>query len=68
MRLNVIYTDGTSGKVKSTKLEGLRKSGEIIAFHCSEGWVDVRPKSKSTCNGVERRKTNQEKFLANYSP
>jgi|SRR6185369_426164 len=67
MRLDVIYTDGTSGKIKSTTLEGAKKSGKIIAFHCSEGWVDARPKSKSTYNGVERRRSDLEKFLNNYS-
>ena len=67
MLLNVIYADGTSGKIKSTTLEGLRKSGKIVAFHCSEGWVDVKPKSKSTYKWVERRISGQEKFFANYS-
>jgi len=67
MVLNVIYTDGTSGKIKSSTLDGVRKSGKIIAFHCSEGWVDVRRKSKSTYNGVDRRRTNQEKFFAGFN-
>jgi hypothetical protein len=67
MVLNVIYTDGTSGKIKSSTLDGVRKSGKIIAFHCSEGWVDVRRKNKSAYNGLDRRTSTQEMFFAGFN-
>ena len=63
MVLKVIYTDGNPGKVKSSTLEGLKKAGKIIAFHCSEGWIDVRRKSRTNFNGLDRRRTNPEKFF-----
>lgn len=66
MVLNVIYTDGTAGKIKSNTLDGARKSGKIIAFHCSEGWVDVRRKIKGPYYGFDRRRTNEEKFFAGF--
>jgi hypothetical protein len=67
MLIKVIYSAGTPGKVKSSTLEGLKKMGEIIAFHCSEGWIDVRRKINCKYNGVDRRRTNSEKFFAGFS-
>jgi len=64
MFLKVIYPNGTSGIVKASIIEGLMRTGKIIAFHCSEGWVEVRRKSKSAYSGVERRKTKPEMFYA----
>ena len=62
MFLNVIFPDGTIGTVKFTTLTNLIKSGKIIAFHCSKGWVEVRRKSKSVFNGVDRRQMNPDRF------
>jgi hypothetical protein len=66
MLIKVLYTGGTLGKVKSSTLNNVMKSGEIIAFHCSEGWVDVRRKSKDTYSGVDRRRLDQEMFFAGF--
>ena len=67
MFLKVIYPDGTSGMVKASTIEGLMKSEKIIAFHCSEGWVEVRRKSKSAYLGADRRRTNPEMFLRDFN-
>lgn len=64
--IKVIYTDGTSEKIRALTLEVVKKTGKIIAFHCSEGWIEVRRKGKSTFNGVDRRKTTPEKFFAGF--
>jgi hypothetical protein len=59
LHLKVLYPDGTSGIIKASILEGLIKTGKIVAFHCSEGWVEVRRKQKSkNYLGPERRKSN----------
>jgi hypothetical protein len=55
MFLKVIYPDGTSGMVKAIKLQGLMRLGEIIAYLCAEGWVEVRRKQKIGYRGQERR-------------
>ena len=51
----VIYPDATSGIVKGSTIEGLMKSGKIVAFHCSEGWVEVRRTHNMDYTGPERR-------------
>ena len=67
MFLKVIYPDGTSGMVKASIIEGLMKSGKIIAFHCSEGWVEVRRRRNvEEFNGIDRRKTKPESFFAKF--
>jgi hypothetical protein len=67
MPIKVIYTAGTPGKVKSSALEGLNKMGEIIAYHCPEGWIDVRRTINSKQSGADRRRTNPETFFAGFS-
>jgi hypothetical protein len=62
----VVYPDGTAGMVKASTVEGLIKTGEIIAFHCSEGWVDVRRQPKSTYTGENRRRTQPQRFFARF--
>lgn len=59
MLLNVIYPDGSSGMIKSSTLDTLVRMGRIVAFHCSEGWVELRRKNESTYNGKDRRKTKR---------
>ncbi len=56
MYLKVIYPDGTTGMVKSSTIPGLIKAGKIVAFQCSEGWVEERRKNKERYYGLERRK------------
>ena len=58
MFLKVIYPDGASGMVKAAIIEGLIRTGKIVAFLCSEGWVEVRRKQKNEDYfGPERRVT-----------
>ena len=66
MQIKVIYPDGTSGMVRASTIDGLMKESKIIAFHCSEGWVEVRRKSKSTYDGVDRRRTKPKSFFAGF--
>jgi hypothetical protein len=56
MLIKVIYPDGTFGMARSSSLGRLVRSHEIIAFQCSEGWVEVRRKQDQTLyKGPERR-------------
>ena len=66
MQIKVIYPDGTSGMVKAATMGGLMKEGKIIAFHCSEGWVEARRKSTGTYKGVDRRRTEPKRFFAGF--
>jgi hypothetical protein len=66
MFLKVIYPDGISGMVKASKLYGLINECKIIAFHCSEGWVEVRRKNRGNYNGPDRRKSRPESFYAGF--
>ncbi len=44
MFIKVIYSDGMPGRVRSSLLGRLMKAGEIVAYKCSEGWVELRRK------------------------
>jgi hypothetical protein len=66
MQLKVIYPDGTSGMVKASTIDGLIKAGKIIAFLCSEGWVEARRKSKSTFSGIDKRRATPISFFAGF--
>ena len=67
MYLKVIYTGGASGWVRPSTLKDLQKSGRIIAFHYSAGWVEVRRTYHGTYRGFNRRRNNPEMFFASYS-
>lgn len=57
MLVKVIRTDGTSGRVRSSNFGKALKSGEIAAYHCSEGWIEVRRKRNlGSYTGFEKRK------------
>jgi hypothetical protein len=59
MYLKVIYPDGTAGTVISSTIDVLIKQGKIVAFKCSEGWVEVRRKLKGKFYfGKDRRRSN----------
>jgi hypothetical protein len=47
MYINVIYPDGAAGKVRSSSLSRLIRSGEIVAYKCTEGWVELRRKQEN---------------------
>ena len=56
MLIKVIYPDGTFGMTRSSSLGSLVQSQKIVAFQCSEGWVEVRRKQDETSyKGPERR-------------
>ncbi len=55
MLLKVIYPDGTAGKVTSTRIGNLAKAGTIVAYQCSEGWVELRRTHHNGYTGPERR-------------
>jgi hypothetical protein len=56
MLIKVIYPDGSSGTIRSSSLGKLSKEGGIVAFKCTEGWVEVRRKHDTTVyEGPERR-------------
>ncbi len=56
MMITVIYPDGTSGTVRSSALGRMTKEVKIVAFKCTEGWVEVRRKQDpANYRGPERR-------------
>ncbi len=56
MFLQVIYPDGTLGKVRTSNLASMVRLGRIVAYRCSEGWVETRRKrSLPDYRGPERR-------------
>ena len=67
MFLKVIYPDGTAGMAKASAIGGMIKAEKIIAFYCSEGWVEVRRKSKTAYYGAERRMTNPQMFFREFN-
>ncbi len=59
MLIKVMYPDGSSGMIRSSALGKLTKEGTIVAFKCTEGWVEVRRKhDPSDYRGPERRVIN----------
>ncbi len=58
MFIKVIFPDGTSGKVRSSFLGSMTQLGSVVAFRCSEGWVEIRRmKGSDTYRGPDRRMT-----------
>jgi hypothetical protein len=55
MYLKVIYPDGTPGMVRATTIGELIRTSKIIAYQCSEGWVELRRKKNMGYKGGERR-------------
>lgn len=58
MLIKVIYPDGKLGTVRRSDLGDLVKMGSIAAYHCSEGWVELRRKRNIGYRGQERRVHN----------
>jgi hypothetical protein len=59
MFIKVIYPDGTLGTERSLSVGYLMKLGKIVAFQCSEGWVEARRKQNNEdFFGRERRRSN----------
>jgi hypothetical protein len=55
MMIKVLYADGVFGTVRSANLGELVKKEGIVAYKCSEGWVEVRRKRNIGYSGKERR-------------
>ncbi len=59
MQIKVLYPDGSAGMVRSSTLGRMTKEGKIVAFKCTEGWVEVRRKhDPADYRGPERRVIN----------
>lgn len=57
MLIKVIYADGSSGMVRTSRLAKLVKLNRIAAYESFDRWVEVRRKqSDQTYRGPERRK------------
>ena len=41
MLIKVIYLDASAGEVDSKLLHDLIAEGKIVAFHRSDGWVEI---------------------------
>ena len=55
MMVKVMYPDGTTDAVVSSAVDDLLTSGGIVAYRCSEVWIEVRRKRNSDYRGEERR-------------
>ncbi len=55
MFIKVIFPDGTTGKVRAPLMRNMIHLGRIVAYKCSEGWIEVRRKSNEFYQGPERR-------------
>jgi len=53
--LKAISSDGRPLLVKSTNLCTMAKSGDIVAYQCPEGWVELRRKQAHPFQGSDRR-------------
>jgi hypothetical protein len=60
--IKVVFTDETTGYVKSAKLDALITSGKIKAFLRSGGWVSIGsdPIREIKYNGKDRRRVSRE--------
>jgi hypothetical protein len=57
MLIKVIYSDGSTGLLRTSRLAKLVKRNRIAAYQSFEGWVEVRRKhSNPNFQGPERRK------------
>lgn len=61
MRINVIYTDKSTGSVTPAQFENLLHRGVIAAFHRGNGWETPRQcilrQGDQNYSGTERRST-----------
>lgn len=62
----VIYLNGTSGMVKSSKITELVRCGELIAVLGPNGWAEVRRKIDVTYNHENRRQTRPDEFYGRF--
>jgi hypothetical protein len=55
LQIKVIRADGRFDSVSANTVEGLVKSGAIVAYQRSEGWVEIRRQQSIGYKGTERR-------------
>ncbi len=55
MQIKVIFTDGSQGMIKASRLVEFIRMGEIAAYKPFEHWVDLRRKRNDGYTGPERR-------------
>ena len=57
MLIKVIYSDGSNGMLRTSRLAKLVKMNRIAAYESFDGWVEVRRgQSNPNYQGPERRK------------
>lgn len=60
MLIKVIYSDGSTGMLRTSRVVKLIKMNRIAAYLSFNGWVEVRRKqSKPDYQGPERRNYGQ---------
>jgi hypothetical protein len=60
MLIKVIYSDGSTGMLRTSRLAKLIKMDRVAAFQSFNGWVEVRRKQPNPkYQGPERRKYGQ---------
>ena len=55
MLIKVIFTDGSQGVIKTSRLVEFVKMGDIAAFKPFEKWVELRRKRNEGFMGADRR-------------
>ncbi len=55
MLIEVIFTDGSHGRIRTSRVIEFVKKGEIAAFKPLEKWVELRRKRKDAFMGPDRR-------------
>ncbi len=57
MLIKVMYSDGSIGMLRTSRLVKLIKMNRIVAYQTFNGWIEVRRKQPSqNYEGPERRK------------
>jgi hypothetical protein len=62
----VIYSDGSTGMVRTSRLDKLVKASLIASYESFNRWVEVRRKSRSTFNGEDRRQVRKDRFYEGF--
>ncbi len=55
MLIKVIFSDGSQGMVRSSRLVKLIGLGNVAAYKPFDEWIELRRKQKSVYKGIERR-------------
>ncbi len=55
MLIKVLFTDGSQGMIKTSRLVEFIRMGDIAAYKPFEDWIEVRRKENDGYTGSERR-------------